>query len=235
LPGNVLLPAGRNFNSGMDVAIMNNDRPKDGSGKTAGRILSAAGAMFAERGYDGTRMDEIALRAGVNKATIYYQIGDKDTLYAEVIHSVIGDVAKRIIDAVKKADSPEAKLRAYITCIAQSVDKNPDLPPIMMREVISGGRHLPKLVIEDIVSVITALMNTLDEGTKKGVFVETIPYLVHVMIIGTILLYKRTSPLIEEIQNWLPAGIKKRQSNLKANIADEAVKLILKAVKKPRV
>jgi len=48
--------------------------------KTAEKILLAAQAVFAEHGYSGTRMDEIARRAAVNKATIYYQIGDKDTL-----------------------------------------------------------------------------------------------------------------------------------------------------------
>ena len=54
-------------------------------------------------------------RAGVNKATLYYQIGDKDTLYANVIHQVIGNTAQGIAEAVAKADHPEEKLKAYIT------------------------------------------------------------------------------------------------------------------------
>ncbi|MFN2441829.1 MAG: TetR/AcrR family transcriptional regulator, partial [Thermoanaerobaculia bacterium] len=36
------------------------------------RILAAAGDIFARSGYDGARVDEIATRAGVNKAMVYY-------------------------------------------------------------------------------------------------------------------------------------------------------------------
>jgi AcrR family transcriptional regulator len=68
--------------------------------KTAEKILTAARAVFAEKGYNGTHVDEIANRAGVNKATLYYQIGDKDTLYANVIHQVLGNIAQDIAEVV---------------------------------------------------------------------------------------------------------------------------------------
>jgi TetR/AcrR family transcriptional regulator len=204
---------------------------KENSSKTAEKILAVARAVFAEHGYNGTRMDEIARRANVNKATVYYQIGDKDTLYANVIHYVIGNVAQDIARAVSLAITPEEKLKAYILCIAHAVDKNPEMPPIMMREIASGGVTLPRLVIEDIASVISTLMSILDEGTKKGIFIETVPYLVHMMIIGSILLYKGSTP-IKDRQTWLPAEIRNRDKKIKVNIADEVVKLILRAVKK---
>ena len=84
-------------------------------GKTAGKILVAARKVFAENGYNGTHVDEIAAQAGVNKATLYYQIGDKDTLYANVIHQVLGNVAQDIADSVAKADHPEDKLKIYVS------------------------------------------------------------------------------------------------------------------------
>lgn len=210
---------------------MNSNQRKDNLGKTAEKILAVARRVFAEHGYNGTHMDEIATRANVNKATLYYQIGDKDTLYAEVIHNVIGNAAQDIIQAVAKAKTAETKLSAYIACIAQAVDKNPDMPPIMMREIASGGLHLPRLVVEDIASVVTTLMGILDEGTKKEVFVETSPYLVHMMILGTILLYKGSVP-IKDKQTWLPSDIGNLNKNINTNVADEVAKLILRAVKK---
>lgn len=66
------------------------DVRKEKSDKTVERILAAARTVFSEKGYNGAHVDEIAERAGVNKATLYYQIGDKDTLYANVIHQVLG-------------------------------------------------------------------------------------------------------------------------------------------------
>ena len=213
---------------------MTSNQRKENSSKTAEKILAVARKVFAEHGYNGTHMDEIATRANVNKATLYYQIGDKDTLYANVIHQVIGNVAQDIVRAVAEARTPEEKLKAYIACIAQAVDKNPEIPPIMMREIASGGVNLPRLVVEDFVSVIATLMGSLEEGTKKGIFIETIPFLIHMMILGSILLYKGSLP-IKDRQTWLPASIRNKDKKIKGNIANEVAKLILRAVKKSRV
>ncbi len=205
------------------------DREKPG--KTAEKILTAARAVFAENGYNGTHVDEIAARAGVNKATLYYQIGDKDTLYAHVIHQVLGNIAQGIAEAVDRADHPEAKLKVYINCIVAAVDKNPELPPIMMREMAGGGAHLSRVVIEDIASVLTILLSILDEGRKKGIFAEVVPFLIHMMIMGTILFYKKASP-IKDQQSWLPAELKARDRKLRGSLGDEVGNLVLKAIKK---
>jgi len=200
-------------------------------GKTAEKILTAARAVFAENGYSGAHVDEIAERAGVNKATLYYQIGDKDTLYANVIHQVIGNAAQGIAHAVAKVDHPEEKLKVYINCIAANVDKNPELPSIMMREIAADGAHLPRVVVEDIVAVLTILVGILDEGRKKRIFVEVVPFLIHMMIVGTILFYKKALP-IKDRQLWLPAAIKARDKKLKGNLGEEVAKLVLKAIKR---
>ncbi|MGV8056970.1 MAG: TetR/AcrR family transcriptional regulator [Smithellaceae bacterium] len=199
--------------------------------KTARKILTAARAVFSEHGYNGTSMDEIAHRAAVNKATLYYQIGDKDTLYASVIHEVLGSISRNITQAVGYAQAPEEKLKAYIFCIAQTVDKNPEIPPIMMREIASGGANLPRVAIEDIASVIKILMSIMEEGTKKGVFIETVPFLLHMMILGAILFYKGSLP-IKDRQTWLPAELRQQDKKIKGNIAEEVAKLVLRAVKK---
>jgi AcrR family transcriptional regulator len=197
--------------------------------KTADKILVAARAVFAEKGYSGTHVDEIANRAGVNKATLYYQIGAKDILYANVIHHVLGSIAHDIAEAVAKVDSPEEKLKAYIHSIAGAVDKNPELPPIMMREIAAGGATMPRVVVEDIASVVTILIGILEEGKKKGVFSATIPFLIHTMIMGTILFYKG-SVHIKDRQTWLPVEVRDHDKKFKGNINDEVARLVLRAV-----
>ncbi len=203
----------------------------DNLGKTAEKIFTAARAVFAENGYSGTHMDKIAERAGVNKATLYYQIGDKDTLYANVIHQVIGNIATGIAESVGRVDSPEEKIKVYINSLVAAVDKNPEIPPIMMREVASGGAHLPRIVIEDMVAVISILFGILEQGKKKGVFIDVAPFLIHMMIMGTILFYKKGTP-IKDKQEWLPATIKARDKKLKGNLGDEVSKLVLNAIKR---
>lgn len=203
---------------------------KEKSDKTSDRILVAARTVFAENGFSGAHVDAIAERAGVNKATIYYQIGDKETLYAKVLHQVIGNAAQGIARAVSLADAPEEKLKAYITFIADAVDKNPDLPPIMMREVASGGATLPRLVIEDIASVLAILAGVLEEGKEKGLFMETSPFLIHMMIMGTILFYKKGSS-IKDKQSWISETLKVHDKQLNDSLGEEVANLVLKAIK----
>jgi hypothetical protein len=126
-------------------------------GKTAEKILTAARKVFAENGYSGKHVDEIAARAGVNKVT----------LYANVIHQVLGNVAQDIAKSVAKADNPEEKLKTYINCIAFAVDENPEIPPIMMREMASGGTHLPRVVAEDMTSLVIA--REYEDGTMETI------------------------------------------------------------------
>ena len=200
-------------------------------GKTAEKILTAARAVFAENGYSGTHMSEIALRAGVNKATLYYQIGDKDTLYANVIHQVIGNIAQNIALAVANANGPEEKIHAYINTIVEAVDKNQEIPSIMMREVASGGATMPRVVLEDIASILTIVAGVLEEGRKKRVFIETVPFLIHMMVMGTILFYKKGS-LIKDRQPWVPEALKAHDKKLKSSLGKEVAALVLKAIKR---
>lgn len=210
--------------------LIKSDTNIEKPGKTAQKILIAARAVFAENGYSGTHVDEIARRAGVNKATLYYQIGDKDTLYANVIHQVIGNIAQKIAGAVANAGSPEEKLAAYINNIADAVDRNPEIPPIMMREIASGGAHLPRVVVEDIASILTILIGILEEGRKKGIFAETVPFLIHMMILGTILSYKGAVG-VKDRQVWIPADLKARDKKPQDGLGKEVAKLVLKAIK----
>ncbi|MEU6509036.1 TetR family transcriptional regulator [Streptomyces sp. NPDC046942] len=59
-------------------------RPRDARG-TRARILHAAGAVFAERGYEAATVRDIAGRAGVNQALIFRYFGSKKTLLTEVM------------------------------------------------------------------------------------------------------------------------------------------------------
>ena len=70
--------------------------------ETVQRILVAALEIFSHVGFEGARVDRIAEKAGVNKAMIYYHIGDKKALYAQVLHHVFGDMASRLVNRISK-------------------------------------------------------------------------------------------------------------------------------------
>lgn len=199
--------------------------------KTIRHILEAAAKTFSEVGFEGARMDEIAKHAGVNKATIYYHIGDKKALYAEVLHDIIGNALERSLRNLQDTQSPEEKLKSYISSVTNTMDQHPYLAPIMMREQISGGQNLPEVTARLLANIIGTLTDILEEGAKQGVFIETIPFIVHSMVIGGVMFYKASDP-VRSKHPVFPEALKKLDKELSGTVAEEIEKLILRAVKK---
>ena len=200
--------------------------------KTIRHILKAASKTFSQVGFEGARMDEIAKHAGVNKATIYYHIGDKKALYAEVLHDIIDDALKRALRHLQGIQSPEEKLKRYIRSVTQTMDQHPYLAPIMMREQISGGQHLPEATAQAFSNIIGEITDILKEGAAQGVFIETIPFIVHSMIIGGVMFYKASGPIRSKHSNFFPEAMKNLDKKLSGNVSEEIEKLILRAVRK---
>ena len=82
----------------MRVAILEpsgkRSRQQVRAAATRQRLLDAARAVFAERGLDAARIDEITERADVGKGTFYHYFGSKDKLIKELIRDVLGELAE---------------------------------------------------------------------------------------------------------------------------------------------
>src|SRR5688572_1042785 len=120
---------------------MTNGRP-DPELDTRARTLAAAAEVFASIGFAGARVDEIAARAGVNKAMLYYHVGDKDKLYATVLTETVDRVPPILRAAIAEADTPAEKLQCVLDTLASLPSSNPHFVPIMLREIASGGATL---------------------------------------------------------------------------------------------
>ena len=199
--------------------------------ETTQRILNAAGSIFAEMGFAGARVDEIAKRADVNKATIYYHIGDKEALYAQVLHNIFAHAAARVKNNIKVEHSPEEKLRMYIRTVTDLMDRNPEMPSIMLREQAAGGLNFPEMVLQDLNRIIVILTNILEEGKQAGVFTTTVPIIVHFMIIGLIIFVKKSAPVRSR---YASLSFPKYMDDGKDgdSAAAEIEKLVLNAVKR---
>jgi len=198
--------------------------------KTIRRILDAAAKIFSESGFEGARMDEIAKQAKINKAMIYYHIGDKKTLYAQVLHDIIGNAAEHFMSNLDENQSPEKKLKYYIKAVTRTMDQNPLIAPIMMREQASGGQNLPEIIAGDFASIIGIVTNILEEGAKQGVFIKTTPFIIHSMIIGGIMFYQSSCP-VRSGYAVFPETVKKLGASVSGDFSREIENLILKAVK----
>jgi AcrR family transcriptional regulator len=76
-------------------------------------IVEAAGRLFGERGYDGTRLDAVAAAAGVTKPVLYRHFADKRALYLALLDRHRADLGS-FAGAIPAEGSLEARLRAVL-------------------------------------------------------------------------------------------------------------------------
>jgi AcrR family transcriptional regulator len=111
---------------------------------TAERILDAAEALFAERGYDGTTLRDVATRVGIRIPSLYNHFDGKDSLYAAVLDRGIRPVVELLTEFVQRGgppDSPEI-IRRVMAMLA----RRPRLPRLVMHETVSGGQRLTPML-----------------------------------------------------------------------------------------
>jgi len=86
------------------------------SARKRAAILDAARALFLQRGYGGTSMDDVAARAAVSKQTVYKNFADKQRLFTDVITSDVGvveDSTRAQMNAMPDSGDVPGDLRAF--------------------------------------------------------------------------------------------------------------------------
>jgi len=163
------------------------------------RIVAAAAQVFASSGFEGARIDEIAERAGINKAMLYYHVGDKERLYSAVLLESIERALSLLRAAAATAGSPSEKLQAVLDTLAAFGTSNPEFIPLIMREVASGGRNLPDEMFVRMGAVFRVVGDVLAEGVEQGVFRPTDPLLTHVTLVGALMYLLATEPVRQRV------------------------------------
>jgi AcrR family transcriptional regulator len=152
-------------------------------------LFRAAATEFAERGYEAAGVDRIAAKAHVNKAMLYYHFGSKAKLYIAVLQDMfraVGDRARAIADG---PGTPEEKFDRWVATIVDEAAARPHFPPIMLRELASGGVHLDPDTFRLLNAVYAAIRDIVIAGREQGVFRDVDPLLVHFTIIPAVMFF----------------------------------------------
>ena len=140
-------------------------------------ILEAALSVFAERGFAAARMEQIAVRAGVSKGTIYLYFDSKEAVFRALVHEVLGTQVARFADSARVASGPVAPvlaetLRGIGNFIATS--NRVVLPKIVIAEA-GNFPDLARIYREEVIENGLALFaGLLKKGMANGEF-RTLP------------------------------------------------------------
>jgi AcrR family transcriptional regulator len=168
------------------------------------RILDAASAVFAEVGFAGARVDEIARRADINKAMLYYHVGDKEALYTAVLLRNFERVHGALDEAMAAGGTVGERLQTVIDSLVELLRRYPDHPRIVLREVASGGANLPPEVLVRMLGLLQMVGGLLADGVEAGELRPTDPVLTHLTVVGAVLFLTSITPLRERAASLGP-------------------------------
>ncbi|SER72188.1 DNA-binding transcriptional regulator, AcrR family [Propionibacterium cyclohexanicum] len=110
------------------------------SGERREQLISVARALFAERGFDGTSVEEVAARAQVSKPVVYGHFGGKEGLYAVVVDREVTTLDNAIKSAISQ---PSKSYREVIErgtlALLDYIDDRPDGFRILSRDSPVGS------------------------------------------------------------------------------------------------
>ena len=162
-------------------------------------LMAAATEVFAQRGFSGARTDEIARRAGVNKAMISYHFGGKAGLYETILVSSLTHVTEKLRALVASNLPPERLLASLLTTLGEMHRARPALSAMMLREAMSGGEHLSSEALSHFVKVFGMVREIVDRGVRDGTYRKVDPLLTHLTVLGSALFFFATTPMRERL------------------------------------
>ncbi len=122
------------------------DRSRRRGPATAERILAAAEALFAERGYHGTTLRDVATRVGLRIPSLYNHFASKDALYAAVLERGIGPVVALLSELALAPPAERDDPRRVVEPVMKMLAERPHLPRLVLHETLAGGEHLTPML-----------------------------------------------------------------------------------------
>lgn len=136
---------------------------------TRERLLSVAAEAFAQHGYDGAAMGDIAERAGLRKSSLFHHFPTKDGLYGEVLVAVLGALHAKMIAAHDESGTFLEKMRRSTMAVQRYLGEHPVSARLLVREFVQGGTRVLPEGGDVLDGLFRGLFDRLEQAMADGI------------------------------------------------------------------
>ncbi|MGO8998654.1 MAG: TetR/AcrR family transcriptional regulator [Polyangiaceae bacterium] len=147
-------------------------------------ILDEATQLFAERGYEGTSMADLAERVGLRKASLFHHFASKEVLYAAVLARLIEAVGGAIVASAMQPGTFAERLDALSDGITVVLGAQPFAARLLIREVMDWGPVVRDHLADNMLVVLAAAEAFVRAGQEDGSFADVEPKQLLVTLMG---------------------------------------------------
>jgi AcrR family transcriptional regulator len=140
--------------------------------RTRNDILDVARREFADRGYSGARVDDIAASTRTTKRMIYYYFGGKEQLFEAVLEQAYSEIRAAEQDVQIDHLDPVAAIRRLAEITFDHHDTHPDFIKLVRIENIHRAEHISRsaAIVNVNSPAIELITKILARGHADGVF-----------------------------------------------------------------
>lgn len=146
-------------------------------------ILQSAREIFLKSGLAGARMQEIADRAKINKAMLYYYYSSKEELFKAVFMEEVYKMIPKISELLTVDLPLFDKIRYFVENYIDIIKKNKHMPIFVLTEVNQNPERIVDFVREKVSTYFHVLSKDVDDAFEKGLIkkIETQQLIVNMM------------------------------------------------------
>ena len=166
-------------------------------------ILEVAEMLFAEKGFDGTSIRNIAKVAKINIAMVSYYFGSKERLLESLIIYRTSDLKNQLENLLKEDLEPIEKINKLIELYINRINSNRGIYRILHFEFTSKKREQNLQAFSELKKGnLKSLETIIEEGQRKGIFrKDVIIPLITPTILGTFFHFHMNKPFFENLLN----------------------------------
>ena len=181
---------------------------KDNNHETRKRedILLAAEQVFAERGFKGTTVREVAQKAGIANSLIFYYFKNKVVLYEAVFEHTFSQLERLIQQNLDLKLDQLTKLKKIMFSVIDLAVRHRNSLKIMIREVIDNGGIAQKISRKYFKPLYSVTSEFLAKGKKEALFRDVDPFHFLHNMMGVIAFYFISDPLFQAVGVEDPYG-----------------------------
>ena len=139
--------------------------------RTRLRILEAAEAHFAARGFSAARLEDIAGSVGIRRAALFYYFRNKRDLYGAVLDSVFGGLLERLRSALSARAPFPRRMEGAVNAWVDYVGERPSLARFVLREAAKTALER-KEVVKYVAVLLGLLKRVFEEDERNRHFLE---------------------------------------------------------------
>ncbi len=175
------------------------------------QILNAAAEVIVEKGLAGTRMQEIADRAGINKTLLHYYFRSKENIYRTIVERVFSRFFSQIEAAMTSDSSFPVALKRFIDGIFSVMAANPRVPLFMMQELSQGGKTVQDILTTTLgrnrMTLPQRLFALIKREQEAGHIGPVNPLQFMVTLLGSCIYYFAAEPVVVAVIQSIHPGI----------------------------